>query len=194
MADEDRIVQLEHEVSALHERINALEERLATPPPPPVQVPPPYIPYGSYQRPPTPRYRPPSEPRPKPPSSPEAEYKIGAQVLPRVGAAVFLIGVLYLVGLAISRGYIMPTTQFVGEQILCAAFVVLGLIKRNEREDFGQVLVGIGSCGFYLSFAGANAFKHVISDEQLIALFVLLALPISRSARGDLRAPSSRSV
>lgn len=192
MADEPRIEELQSEIAHLKERLAAIESRLGNPSPPPPAVP------QQYPRPSAPTYSPPPPPPTQYPSwmvdrplrptatqfrgpqdktaSADAEYQIGAKVLPRVGAVVFLLGVVYLVALAISRHYITPTMQFVGEQVLCAGFVVFGLIKRNEKEDFGQILVGIGSCGFYLSFAGAFAYKHLITDEQLVGLFALLSL------------------
>ncbi|HEY3781511.1 MAG TPA: DUF2339 domain-containing protein, partial [Fimbriimonadaceae bacterium] len=140
-------------------------------PPPRVVVPP--------ERPYTPQ--PPAPPKPlsrndtSATASEDAEYKIGAQVLPRVGAVVFLIGVIYLVSLALSRHLITPQMQWAGELFLCLAFIVVGFIKRNEREDFGQLLIGIGSCGLYFSFAGAQAYKGIISGNQLVLLFIGLS-------------------
>jgi hypothetical protein len=185
MADDERITHLEQRVRELQERVYSMEAYLtrtsptvihappvvrvpnpgAPPPPPPVNIPNPgwqAAPGGQPQT-------------PFAPAKPDAEYQFGAQILPRIGAVVFLLGVLYLVALGISRGFITLRTQFIGEQILCAAFVVFGLIKRNEKEGYGQLLVGIGSCGFYLSFAGAHVFKHLISAETLVALFMALS-------------------
>ena len=105
----------------------------------------------------------------------DLEYKIGLIGLLRCGAAVIVIAIIYLVGLAISKGYITPTVQFAGEIVLCLGFIGLGFAKRNEREEFGQLMVGVGSCGLYLSFAGGHLFKHLYSGEALVALFVALS-------------------
>ncbi len=105
----------------------------------------------------------------------DLEYKIGLTGLLRGGAIVIVIAIIYLVALAVSKGYITPVVQFSGEIALCLAFVGLGFIKRNEKEEFGQLMVGIGSCGLYLSFAGAHLFKHLYSGETLVVLFVCLS-------------------
>lgn len=104
------------------------------------------------------------------------EYRLGMTGLLRGGAVVLVIGLLYLVALAISRGYITPTTQFVGELVLCAIFISIGFIKRNEKEEFGQIMTGIGSCGLYFSLAGGNIYKSLYSGEVLVALFTILSL------------------
>ena len=106
----------------------------------------------------------------------DIEYKIGLTGLLRGGAVVVIIGMLYLVALAISRGYITPLTQFIGEVALSLAFIGFGLLKRNVREDFGQLMVGIGSAGLYFSFAGAHVYKSLFSGETLVVLFVALSL------------------
>lgn len=106
----------------------------------------------------------------------DAEYTIGTRVLPRIGAGVFLLGVAYLIGLGISRGWITPLVLFIGAVLLCSAFVVVGLIKREEREEFGQLLVGIGSCGLYITFAGGHVWQELYSAELLVALFMALSV------------------
>lgn len=49
----------------------------------------------------------------------DTEFKFGSQVLPRVGIALVLLGILYLVAYAIQNGLITMQAQFVGE-ICCA--------------------------------------------------------------------------
>ena len=117
--------------------------------------------------------RPPSAP--KPPSV-DTEFKFGSQVLPRVGIVIVLLGILYLVAYAIQSGWITLQMQFVGELLLCGALIGVGLWKINEKEDFGQVLVGGGSCGLYLSFAGGHVYKHLYEGETLVVLFLALSL------------------
>ncbi len=106
----------------------------------------------------------------------DSEIKFGSQVLPRVGIALVLIGVIILVAKAIEQGWITLTVQFVGELVLCAVLIGLGLWKINLSEDFGPLLIGGGSCGLYLSFAGAHVYKDLLSGETLVLLFVLLSL------------------
>jgi len=184
--NDEQIERLEARLDRLEQRLTSIETRFTVPPPVIIRRPEPVPP------PPTQRIQWPAEPAPRqplpateyrtaaPPMSKEdkvnAEYKIGAQVLPRVGAGVFLLGLLYLVILATSRGLITPPMQWTGELSLCAAFIGVGLWKRNEKEDFGQILIGIGSCGLYLSFGGAEAYKHLITGNTLVVSYITLSI------------------
>ena len=173
-----RIERLEEEVAELRWRVAS---RTPTRPasrapsgpdsgPPPVMPPPPRP-----DRPAQSVYVPSQPQQPAPPSV-DSELKFGSQVLPRVGIVLVLLAVFYLVGLAIQRGWITPEVQFVGELLLCAGLIGVGVWKLNEREDFGQVLVGGGSCGLYLSFVGAHVYKDLITGETLVSLFLALSL------------------
>jgi len=194
---DEQLDRIEARLKQIEDRLNEVEGKLA-PPPPPSATQPRYrwtMPPGKepkrelISRPPIPppvRVGPAQTAAivpPYPPDPPKsdadkvaAEYKIGAQVLPRVGAAVFLLGLLYLVILATSRGLITPPMQWAGELTLCGTFIIVGLVKRNEREDFGQVLIGIGSCGLYLSFGGAEAYKHLITGNTLVVSYMALSI------------------
>lgn len=128
--------------------------------------------------------RPPEPPRPPaekftlptPPSADDIEYKFGINGLLRGGAVVFVLALLFLVAIMVGRGAITPPVQFAGEVSLCLAFIGFGIWKRNEREDFGQLMVGIGSFGLYASFAGGYAYKHLYEGEPLVAMYTLLSL------------------
>ncbi len=104
----------------------------------------------------------------------ELEYKIGINGLLRGGIVVLLLALLSVAVMVAARGYITPGLQFAGELSLCAAFIGVGIWKRNEREEFGQLMVGLGSGGLYASFAGAHLVKHLIPGETLVALYCLL--------------------
>ena len=106
----------------------------------------------------------------------DIEYKLGINGLLRGGAVVVLAAFLFLAAVMISRGYVTPPVQFAGEIMLCLGFVGIGFWKRNEREEFGQLMVGIGSAGLYASFAGAHLYKHLYEGETLVGLYVLLSL------------------
>ena len=109
-------------------------------------------------------------------SADDLEYKFGINGLLRGGAVVFVLALLFLVAIMVGRGAITPPVQFAGEIVLCLAFIGLGLKKRDEREDFGQLMVGIGSFGLYASFAGGYAYKHLYEGEPLVAMYMLLSL------------------
>ncbi|HLK15418.1 MAG TPA: DUF2339 domain-containing protein [Fimbriimonadaceae bacterium] len=181
-----------------------VSEPAAAPPPPPPPTPaepPPVIarPLAGWEVPATPEPEPPVEtladepPAPEPhapepvapvvlstppkgPTGDDLEYKIGRIGLLWAGAVVVVIGFLYLAALAAAHTVWTPQMKFGGAVALCLALIVLGFIKRNEREEFGQILTGIGSCGLYITFAGGQAYSNLYSGRTTVELFVLLSL------------------
>ena len=73
------------------------------------------------------------------PKTEDTEYRIGAVILPRVGAGVVLLAIGTFVSMAISRGWIDQWTQFWMGVFSCLAFIGVGLWKRNEQEEYGQL-------------------------------------------------------
>ena len=173
---DDRLASIEATLAHISTRLFALESRFALKPPViPAAVPAPaqpiYVPTTSVPMPEV------SRPVPAPPKDADAiEYAVGVNGLLRGGAVVVLCALLFLAALMIGRGMVTPPVQFAGEIALCLTFIGIGLFKRNEREDFGQLMVGLGAFGLYASFAGAHAYKHLITAETLIVLAVGLSL------------------
>ncbi|HEY0866027.1 MAG TPA: hypothetical protein VGE01_01540, partial [Fimbriimonas sp.] len=106
----------------------------------------------------------------------DLEYQLGAKIGPVVGAVACVAALFYLVSLGLTRGWITPAMLFSGVCLICFSFIGVGLWKRNEKEDFGQILTGIGSCGLYLNFAAGNVFQHLYGEEALVGLFFGLSL------------------
>lgn len=183
---EDQLRRIEERLTAMERRLEYLEYRSgipsqawSQPPAPPVVR----APDHTQPRPPMqamaeriaqPRSEP-SDPKPNRPAN-QAEYLIGTQILPRIGAAFVLLGVLFFVVWGYNSGWITPTVVFTLEVLFCLSFVAVGLAKRDLRADFGQVLIGIGSCGLYITFAGGHLFHKLYGGEALVALFVALSL------------------
>lgn len=165
---EQRLDLLEQRLTALEARVRVLEPQPVAPPPvyqaPPVQMPPP----PQYDLP----KAPPSAPRPQV----DGEYQLGAQWLPRIGAGLLVLGIAFLIGLAVTKGWITPPMLFGGAVVLCLAFIGIGQWMREEREDFGQILTGIGSCGMFLTLAGGHVYQDLYSGETLVACFVFWSL------------------
>lgn len=115
------------------------------------------------------------EPRPQAPKL-DAEYLIGAKILPKIGAGLVVLGLTFLVVLAYSRGWITPEMMFGLELLLCGAFVVTGIAKRDMKEEYGQILTGVGSCGFYLVFLGGSQYYKLYPGEVLVGIFLVLSL------------------
>lgn len=203
---EGRVQNLEVSMQAVLRRLRSLElnepivaePTLAEPIAPPQVTPPPVVPppvrpatfeppkpmvVPSHVR---PEPEPASEPLrydPRSPYSPakdadDLEYKVGINGLLRGGAVVIVCAVLFLVAIGLHRGWITPTMQFIGELLLCFGFVGIGIWKHDEREDFGKLMVGVGSCGIYASLAGAHLFKHIISSETLVAALMAHSLAV----------------
>lgn len=190
MAD-DRTDEILKRLESIEARLNDLSIRVhnaeaAKPPqviPPPVRIPDRSYaaPYQARQM---PQYAPPPWPPATPPSKPkpakaapnnDAEYVIGAKILPKVGALLMLLALTLLVVLAYSRGLITPAMMFGLEVAFCGAFVVTGIVKRDMKEEYGQILTGIGSCGLYLVFAGGNFYYRLYDGQTLLTLCSLLS-------------------
>lgn len=179
MSDE-QLSRIQERLAAIEKRLDAIEgthRSAATPPPlPNFPEPTPPLSLRLSTGPVAPPVIAPSMAKSPAPARVDTEYDIGAKILPRVGAVVFVAGIIYLVSIFISRGLITPQMQFAGELILCGIFVGLGLWKINEREDFGQVLVAIGSCGLFASFAAAESFKRLIPGSSVVAAYICIGL------------------
>jgi hypothetical protein len=194
--DPDRLAAMEARLRELEKRVSALDrvpqatEFVAPPqpPPPPPRIKPPLVQYQPWQPkqdapPPRPvweRMEHLREQRQDALQQPRAlnqdtEYFIGAKILPWVGALVVLSAVLYFVQWGFKAGWITPAMVFTGEIVFCLAFICLGQWKRNEREQYGQILTGVGSCGLYLSLAGGHLVQDLYSGETLVGSFMVLS-------------------
>lgn len=106
----------------------------------------------------------------------DVEYNIGAKVLPWAGALTLILALGFFIAIGIERGWLTPAVQFGLALLSSAMFMVVGYRHREEREDFGQLLMGLGSCGVYLSFAGAHVFHKLFVGEVLVAAFLVWSL------------------
>jgi len=109
-------------------------------------------------------------------ASADAEYNIGARVLPWFGAAVLILSIVFGVSIAYEKGWITPTIIFAGGVVLCLGFIGVGQWLRDEREQFGQILTGIGSCGLYCTFAAGHIAQNLFDGKTLTLLFLGLSL------------------
>lgn len=186
--DDQEQAALKERVEQLEARLRVLEARLgmSRPEAPPrvwhEPAPQPVARVRDRPAPPIESVRPPaptSGPRPvaSAPGS-RLDYEIGAKVLPRAGAVAMLGGLAYLVSLGLNRGWITPAMLFGFVCIVCLAFVGAGLRIREEREQFGQILIAIGGGGLYMNFAAGHVFQHLYSGEVLVVLCLGLSLTV----------------
>lgn len=179
-----RVGQLEGAMHTVIMRLQTIETDLRkaarSPEPAWPPIPPPVVAFSREPVPPTPLSPVMAAPKfdvsAEPKARADVEYQIGAKFLPRVGAVMVLLAVLFFVAWRYSQGLIPPGVVFAGEVLFCLAFVGAGLYKRNEREDFGQLLMGVGSSGLFLSLAGGHLVHKLYSAELLVAMFFGLSL------------------
>lgn len=200
---EGRMKALELGLGEMNARLSAIERALGIQAsyqnrPPPIQTPRPFDatenmePTRPYQPPPFPYG--PREPAPTPApgslaSAEEIEYRLGSKVLPWAGALILICAIGFFVSVGIERGWFNPAMQFVSALLASAGFIGVGFWKKEEREDFGKLLIGIGSCGFFLTFAAGNVFHKFYDGETLVALFLIWsALNLAFSFKDSSRA------
>ncbi|HMS56432.1 MAG TPA: DUF2339 domain-containing protein [Fimbriimonadaceae bacterium] len=160
------------DVSSIFERLDSLERRVAAletpqraftmpPPPPPIAVRRPALEVVE---------------APAPITAMEAESFIGSRLLPWVGGIMVLIALITFVAYGVRSGFITPAMLFAGELAFCAAFIGVGLWKRNLDAEFGYILAGIGTCGTYATFFAGHFEYKLFSGEALVALCTAFSL------------------
>lgn len=116
-------------------------------------------------------------PEPKAPkSAARLEYDLGAKVMPWAGSLIVIVAIGFLIGNGIERGWLTPWMQFSLAMLLSAAFIGVGFWKRATREDFGGILIGVGSCGVFLALAGGQVFHQLYTKEMLVGSFLAWGL------------------
>ena len=103
--------------------------------------------------------------------SPKLEDLLGGRLLALVGGAAFLLGIAFLVALAIERGWVGETTRvvlaFLGSGLVLG--VGLWLHERHGRTQATLAMVGAGIAGLYLSLAAATALYSLIPAAAALA-------------------------
>lgn len=149
--------ELRKELRALRARIEAIERRLAIPPPvsdAPTPVPP---------------------PPPKHHRVPELETRLGLTWINRIGVVTLLLGAGFFFKYAVEADWLGPVARvLIG--IVAGALALAGgywLDRRNQRP-FAQGISGLGIALLYLSFYAAYEFYHLIPNVLAFALLLLV--------------------
>jgi uncharacterized membrane protein len=175
--EEDRVEQLERVVDELRERVAALESERASAPGPqrPEQATEPAPP------------APPPPPRPAatllPPAQParvvrdwDLEDLLGRRVLGWLGAIAVVLGVVFFLATAISRGWIDETTRvalaYAGSAVLLA--VGLYLYERQGRTQAALAAVASAIAALYLSTTAATALYDLVDPAVGLAVAGLI--------------------
>jgi hypothetical protein len=106
----------------------------------------------------------------------EGEYILGAQWLPRIGASLVTLGIGSVIRLAYVEGNITPSVIFGTAVAMCLGFILAGILLRNEREDFGRVLMGVGSCGMYVTIAGGFYYQKLYAENPMLFAFTVWSM------------------
>ncbi|RYG33108.1 DUF2339 domain-containing protein [bacterium] len=108
----------------------------------------------------------------------KAELQFGKIALPLIGAGLLALAMIFLASELIKRGVLTPTLQFA----LCilATILLLGVgfwVERREKIP-GQLLIGLGALGGYLTTSAGYTTFHLYSDKAALASFFLWGMAV----------------
>lgn len=189
---DDRLARLEHEIRALSDRLGDVERAIGLSPPAagePASLRPAAAAsvrgdQGAPSRPSEER-RPAEEPHPAaavPARSPslDLEELLGGRVLAVVGGATVLVGLAFLVALAVERGWIDERAR-VALAFLTAGGLFAGGVWLSEtrvRNQATLAMAGTGVAGLYLALAAATALYDLVP----VALALAVAFAVGAAA------------
>ncbi|MEL6616909.1 MAG: DUF2339 domain-containing protein, partial [Bacteroidota bacterium] len=149
---------LQARVEALEARVAELEEALAERPPAP-------------QARPRPQRRPVARQRPATPPGLRvrwAEAK-SEDVLGKVGIALFLLGILFLLKMAVDQGWLTAPVRVGGTGVIGAVLVAVGMRLRRQRPILGRLLTGGGIAALYGALWTASALYPLLPALPALA-------------------------
>jgi uncharacterized membrane protein len=171
---EERLEALEQAVKRIDRRLEHLErwarlrgatlrqEGAPQPPPAPGQ--------------PTASAAPPARPRGRALEGIDLEDLLGGRVLAWVGGSAVLLGVVFFLVMAVSRGWIDEPTRvalaFLGSTVLVAAGLVL--YERQGQTQAALAAVGAGIAALYASLTAATALYDLISPALGLAVAAIV--------------------
>ena len=107
-------------------------------------------------------------------------------VLGKVGIALFLIGVLFLLREAVERGWLTAAVRVGGAGVLGAVLVALGLKLRDSRPILGRLLTGGGIAALYGAlWTAASLYPLLPSAVALAGMAGVAALALVLASRED---------
>ena len=165
-----RIELLEHELESLATRVSLLEKRAAPTRPAPAPETP--LPAPAPLRHPEPATSPAASRLPLLPRV-DLEELLGLRLLGLAGGLATLVGLAFLVALAVDRGWVGESARIGIALALSTTLLGLGfwLYERRGRTQASLALVGTAVTGLYLTLAGASVVYELVP--------LLLALPLA---------------
>jgi uncharacterized membrane protein len=188
----DRVDRLEEQLGLLSERVATIEfalglEREPAPAPPqefaspdpasaePARVPPPPEPA-------------PSRPTRRPARELDLEELLGGRLLALVGGLAVILGLAFLVALAVERGWLDESARTALAFSGSAALLIAGgwLHERRGRTQASLAVVGTGLAGLFLSLTAATVLYDLISVELALGgAFLFGAIGAALAIRWD---------
>jgi uncharacterized membrane protein len=193
--EQARLTRLEAQVEQLAERVASLER-------PPVQAPTPpapewVVPLQRVAAPPPLRAKAPLRERLGLDADDPLEDLFGGRVLAWVGGLAVFLGLLFLLAIAISRGWLGE-----GSRTLLAALASTGLLvggawlhERTERIDAARAAAAAGLAGLFATAVVATRLYALVPDGSGVVLALLVgALAVTLAIRWDSRGIAALGV
>jgi uncharacterized membrane protein len=181
---DERLARLEDRMLWLQKRLERLEGQIAeqAPAEPPRAASPPPV---------TPPVAPPPVARPRsiePKPKRDLEELLGGRLLALVGGVAVLVGLAFLVALAVERGWLDEKARtglaFFGSAALLG--VGVWLYERRGRTQASLAACGTGIAGLFLSLTAATVLYDLVPVSlALVAAFVVGALGAALAIRWD---------
>jgi uncharacterized membrane protein len=185
MKTDERLTLLEGRMLRLQERLERVEAKLPTEPGPSTVAAAPAL------SPP----RPPSEPKtlpPRPVPPPRREFDLeellGGRLLALAGGVTVIIGLVFLVALAVERGWLDERARTALAFAGSAALLGLGawLHERRDRTQASLAACGTGLAGLFLSLTAATVLYDLVPIElALVGAFAFGSVGASLAIRWD---------
>jgi uncharacterized membrane protein len=207
-SDPDRISQLEHRVAALENQLAARPSRVAPPSPasgwgqPATLRAPAATPPTSASPVTTPPARP-SAPAPIASAAASAsrsfadlEEQLSSRLLAWVGGLALVLGAMFFLSLAFSRGWIGPEARVLVGLLVGAASLFAGawLFERGDRTP-AMVLAGVGvGTGSLALFAASRLYGFIPVETALVGFLVLAVGTAAIALRGNSQAVAAFGI
>jgi uncharacterized membrane protein len=184
---ENRLESIESQVWELRQRIEGLEDVAYGLSPRPRRVAPARPTAPSEPRPTAPRTA--QAPRPEPAvARPDMEELLGGRVLAWLGSFAVLLGTLFFVGMAISRGWIDPATRAVIAVLSSSALLVAGiwLYERQGRLEAALAMVACALSGLFATvFVATQLYDLIPAPLGLVGAAAIGVVAVAIAVRWD---------
>ena len=183
MEPDARLARLEDEIRRLQMRLERLESKLAVSTGP--------TPVSRPQPPPAPApVKAPAPERPAPPLRREIDLEelLGGRLLALVGGVTVIVGLVFLIALAVERGWLGEAARTALAFAGSAALLALGawLHKRRDATQASLAACGTGLAGLFLSLTAATVLYDLVPIGLALAgAFVFGAIGAALAIRWD---------